>query len=89
MLVAWIIFFSLAISFLILRTPALWFLSPPERFWLYLYEAFSVSCCESAADVSVVVSLIYGLVLSLVITFAVRAALSKRRNRLTRRSSGR
>jgi len=87
-LTLWIVFFALAISFLILRVPQLWFLSPPEKFWLYLYEVLEVSCCESAADVSMVVSLLYGLLFSLIITFAMKAILPKCRKWLAKHVSG-
>ncbi len=84
----WIVFFALAISFLILRVPQMWFLGPPEEFWLYLYEVLEVSCCESAADVSMVVSLLYGLLFSLIITFSMKAILPKCRSWLTKHLRG-
>jgi len=88
-LAVWIILFALIISFFILRVPRLWFLSPPEKFWLYLHDALGVSCCESAADVSMAVSLLYGLLLSLIVTLATKAILPKCKGWLTKRSSGR
>lgn len=57
---------ALAVAFahVFLRTPQLWFLSPPESVWVRIAGWSGASCCESMADLELAFALMLGLVLS-------------------------
>ena len=84
----WIVAFSVVFAAIWLRSPALWFINLPESVWKFLTSVFGASCCESVADLEVVVGIGFGLFFALV-TLGIVILSMKSCKRLTRRSSGR
>lgn len=55
-----------------LRNPnQLSFLNLPEPVWFYLINFFNASCCESVANVELVVALVFAFVATAVVTILV------------------
>lgn len=62
---SWLVFFSIAFAVLWLRTPILWFINLPKSIWKSLAIQLGETCCESMADLEIVVGLGFGFLIGL------------------------
>lgn len=62
---------SLGFAALWVRTPALWVINLPEPAWIYLMDLFDAHCCESAADVELLVAIVFGAIFTSLIAFTI------------------
>lgn len=79
--VLWLFFFSVAFAALWLRTPALWFINLPQSVWESLAVQLGQTCCESMADLEIVVGLVFGFLIALVLMwvfFCIARSLRKK-----------
>lgn len=59
-----VVVLAVAFAHVFLRSPQLWFLSPPESVWVRIAGWSGASCCESMADLELAFALMLGLVLA-------------------------
>ncbi len=61
----WVVSFSVVFTAIWLRNPVLWFINIPESVWEVLASALGATCCESIADLEVVVGMFLGMLFAI------------------------
>jgi len=88
LIIFWLLTVSLAFAALWVRSPSLWFINLPDTAWEFLANSLGATCCESAADLELLVGTLFGLLFA-IIFLILGVLLRKGVKGLTRRSSGR